>query len=715
MITDLVQIQRLGEKKVAENEKFRRHMKVHDFPERRFRSVALDFEEKIDCQACGNCCKVAETDVTRRDVDRLAKYLGLTPRQFVAQYTTQSAQDDEDIILRRTEHGCIFLDGNDCTVGDSCAVGLCLPGAATSCDDANLCTLDSCDVASGVCGHVAISGCGNACNVDADCNDANSCTTEKCVSNACTFTVLSGTSCQTSDLCTKLDTCQAGVCTTGQPVTCNDNNACTTDSCDAKTGKCVNTPVADGSQCNDGSNCTTQDACASGKCAGTAVVCNDGNACTNDFCATQNLGGGPGGGGPGGGIQAGNCVYQPVQGCTVNCIVGGPACNDNNPCTNDSCDPAKGCVYTNNTALCSDGSVCSLDDTCTAGKCVGKSQMVCNDFNPCTTDTCDPKLGCQYKAVADKTTCDDGNGCTTGDVCTAGKCAGKPDFDCDDGNPCTTDGCDKATGNCLFGAAPVGSSCDDGNACTQKEVCASGQCKNGVAVDCNDNNPCTDDSCDPVKGCSNKVNNADCDADGNACTVGDACAAGKCAAGKLTVCNDNNACTTDTCTQNTGACTYAKINNCGQACLANSDCNDNNQCTLDTCNTFTGNCINTTLNGCAVPQCQVATQATDCNDNNVCTFDVCNTFANTCVYQNLQNCVATPACTVNTDCNDGNACTIDVCNPSNQSCVYSPIPGCNPNAVCSSDADCNDNNVCTQDTCNTFNKSCVHVTLPGCQ
>jgi Fe-S-cluster containining protein len=116
VITDLVQIQRLGEKKVGENEKFRRHMKVHDFPERRFRKVAEDIEDKTDCRACANCCKVAETDITNRDVDRLAKYLGIKPKQFIAQYTTSSVQEEGETILRRTENGCIFLDGNDCTV-----------------------------------------------------------------------------------------------------------------------------------------------------------------------------------------------------------------------------------------------------------------------------------------------------------------------------------------------------------------------------------------------------------------------------------------------------------------------------------------------------------------------------------------------------------------------------------------------------------------------
>lgn len=116
MVTDLVQIKRLGEKKLKENEKFRRHMKTHDFPERRFRKVAEEIEEKIDCRACANCCKVAETNLTERDVEKLARYFGVKPKQFIAQYTTMSAQEEDETILRRTDAGCIFLDGNDCTI-----------------------------------------------------------------------------------------------------------------------------------------------------------------------------------------------------------------------------------------------------------------------------------------------------------------------------------------------------------------------------------------------------------------------------------------------------------------------------------------------------------------------------------------------------------------------------------------------------------------------
>ncbi len=116
MITDLVQIRRLGEKAERDNERFRRHLKTHNFPERRFRRVAEEIEEQIDCRACASCCKVAETNISGRDAERLAKHLGISKREFIEQYTTASAFEEREIILRRRESGCIFLEGNDCTV-----------------------------------------------------------------------------------------------------------------------------------------------------------------------------------------------------------------------------------------------------------------------------------------------------------------------------------------------------------------------------------------------------------------------------------------------------------------------------------------------------------------------------------------------------------------------------------------------------------------------
>ena len=115
MITDLVQIRLLGEKKRHENERFRRHMKAHDHSDRVLRRIAEGIEEQIDCTQCANCCKVATAKVTGRDVARLARHLRITPAQFAAAYTMPS--QEEGAILRRTdEHGCIFLEGRACTV-----------------------------------------------------------------------------------------------------------------------------------------------------------------------------------------------------------------------------------------------------------------------------------------------------------------------------------------------------------------------------------------------------------------------------------------------------------------------------------------------------------------------------------------------------------------------------------------------------------------------
>ena len=58
---------------------------------------------------------------------------------------------------------------------------------------------------------------------------------------------------------------------------CDDEDACTTDTCAA--GACVFTPVA----CDDGNPCTT-DACVGGACQSVPLDCDDGADCTQDGC-----------------------------------------------------------------------------------------------------------------------------------------------------------------------------------------------------------------------------------------------------------------------------------------------------------------------------------------------------------------------------------------------------------------------------------------------
>lgn len=114
MITDLVQIARLGEQKRGENEALRKHMKRHDFVERKLRHMAEEIEDQIDCTACGNCCRVATVRLLERDVEKLAKFLRVKASHFLRDYCEES--EDEGLVLKRTEKGCVFLDGNLCTV-----------------------------------------------------------------------------------------------------------------------------------------------------------------------------------------------------------------------------------------------------------------------------------------------------------------------------------------------------------------------------------------------------------------------------------------------------------------------------------------------------------------------------------------------------------------------------------------------------------------------
>lgn len=121
MITDLVQIRTLGEKKRDENQRFRRHIKSRDHrdhSDRILRKIAEEIEEQIDCTACANCCRVATVRLSDRDVERLARYLRIPPARFLAGYTMETIEEGR-ILRRERETGCVFLSGNECTIYDA--------------------------------------------------------------------------------------------------------------------------------------------------------------------------------------------------------------------------------------------------------------------------------------------------------------------------------------------------------------------------------------------------------------------------------------------------------------------------------------------------------------------------------------------------------------------------------------------------------------------
>lgn len=98
-----------------------------------------------------------------------------------------------------------------------------------------------------------------------------------------------------------------------------------------------------------------------------------------------------------------------------------------------------------------DAGPCALAAACNAGQCRPTLIRTCNDNNPCTTDSCDPDEGCVASPVENGMTCDDGNGCTVGDECTNGTCAAGETITCEGPAECELAGvCNQATGVCDY-------------------------------------------------------------------------------------------------------------------------------------------------------------------------------------------------------------------------------------------------------------------------
>ena len=68
--------------------------------------------------------------------------------------------------------------------------------------------------------------------------------------------------------------------------------------------------------------------------------------------------------------------------------------------------------------------LCVTDSICSGGLCVASSAAAfvnCNDNDLCTTDSCDPNVGCMYSPL-DAGLCDDDDPCTENDYCDDGVC-----------------------------------------------------------------------------------------------------------------------------------------------------------------------------------------------------------------------------------------------------------------------------------------------------
>ncbi len=528
-------------------------------------------------------------------------------------------------------------DGNDCTVADACADGVCVGEAAPDAP-----------------------GC-NPCNVDKDCPTPDKCAGQpSCQDGQCVTVPLGGVVC---------DPALAGPC---QQNVCSD-------------GECVLQPLPEATPCDDGNPCTDS-VCLDGTCGIEStddIQCdcdpNVDSSCVefddNDLCN-------------------GTLKCEPKLGkCVIASVL---TCDDTgDPCTERVCVPDTGLcqlqVVANGT-FCDDENACTLGDVCQEGLCEATAQAACGVPKTCgdtqcnpacvSANECVPDLGCSeiYLDVP----CDDGQACEIEDECRDGVCSsGTTDLLCDDGNPCTADGCDPTAG-CVF--APFDGECSDSDPCTVGDQCADGQCAPQSIQDCDDANPCTTDVCEPNKGCSNFKNNNDCE-DGDPCTQGDKCNPqdGKCKPGaNVCPCSEDAVCT------QSGTCNgvwHCIANQCVLETAAATGCpDDGSPCSTVSCDPSTGTCKSELApdglaceddDACAAAKSCVAGQcaggaAIPCDDGNECTNDVC---------------VAEVGCTYTPNglgCDDGDPCTkIDICDGG-------ACKGSTSVCDCKADSDCPD-------------------------
>jgi hypothetical protein len=267
------------------------------------------------------------------------------------------------------------------------------------------------------------------------------------------------------------------------------------DTCNVGTcinGECVKEPANEGAVCDDGKTCTENDSCQTGACTGSPKFCPSADTCHLGVCD----------------VDSDTCVQIPGN--------EGSPCVDQDPCT-------KSGVCMGGTCAPGEPTDCSiLDDLCNKG-------------------ACDPQVGCFQEPIADGTPCQDGLFCTINDHCSAGKCVADPNMCAAPGDVCKIGSCNEVTDTCTAVNGNNGGACNDKNACTTGETCTNGTCGGGAPT--NQGGACDDtDACTTVDTCSDGV------CVGSAaivqCTAGDACCPQSCTLAddadcQPTCCGDN--------------------------------------------------------------------------------------------------------------------------------------------------------------------------------
>jgi hypothetical protein len=141
------------------------------------------------------------------------------------------------------------------------------------------------------------------------------------------------------------------------------------------------------------------------------------------------------------------------------CQQSGPLnCDDGLPCTRDSCHAMFGCEHQplSEGEACGDDDVCNGTETCRGGACLAGAPLACQDDDACTLDLCDPTAGCQHPRADDGAACES-DACGPG-ACQAGVCEPTQPPACDEGGPCAPGRCEPGQG-CVYSVLEAGTAC----------------------------------------------------------------------------------------------------------------------------------------------------------------------------------------------------------------------------------------------------------------
>lgn len=369
-------------------------------------------------------------------------------------------------------------DGDPCTVGDICEIGVCNSGSPKDCSGLD----DEC--VTGVCGDGGVCVEENKPD-DTDCQDGNICTeNDKCASGVCVAGSLKdctaedtdcavgkcntesglcyavaregSPSCEDGNLCTVGDYCDGMTCITGSDKDCSSlDTECITGVCQPLDGACVEQEKADNTDCFDGNYCTLADRCLSGVCTPQSTKdCSDDKDCTDDICTPE----------------TGACS-NPIQ--NGSCLIDGTCYANGDPHPEDSA--CLSCVDSSPEAWTLASGYCYIDGVCVEN----------NDPHPTQPDCqycyADETLGNLYAWTIedDETACSDNDECTLNDRCLSGVCTSTEDKQCAESptNPCWLPFCISPAGSCSFNTfGREGENCTSTDSNVVNAICENSFC-----------------------------------------------------------------------------------------------------------------------------------------------------------------------------------------------------------------------------------------------